>query len=66
MIADLIAGQIYRTINGKSVLLPHIKGGKVRALAVTAAERSAAMPDVPKLIAGLISVEAQNWSGPCD
>jgi len=33
MIADLIAGQIQMTINGKSVLLPHIQAGKVRALA---------------------------------
>jgi tripartite-type tricarboxylate transporter receptor subunit TctC len=38
------------TINGKSVLLPHIQGGKVRALAVTTAERWADMPDVPTLL----------------
>ncbi|HLQ90467.1 MAG TPA: tripartite tricarboxylate transporter substrate binding protein [Xanthobacteraceae bacterium] len=50
MIADLVAGQIHMTINGKSVLLPHIQGGKVRALGVTAAERWADMPDVPTLL----------------
>src|SRR5499426_1692590 len=44
MIADLIAGQIHMTINGKSVLLPHIQAGKVRALAVTSAGRWADMP----------------------
>jgi tripartite-type tricarboxylate transporter receptor subunit TctC len=47
MIADLIAGQIHMTINGKSVLLPHIQAGKVRALAVTSARRWADLPDVP-------------------
>jgi tripartite-type tricarboxylate transporter receptor subunit TctC len=50
MIADLVAGQIHMTINGKSVLLPHIQGGKVRALGVTTAERWAEMPDVPTLL----------------
>ena len=47
MIGDLIAGQIHMTINGKSVLLPHIQAGKVRALAVTSARRWADLPDVP-------------------
>src|SRR5262249_23479659 len=50
MIADLIAGQIQMTINGKSVLLPHIQAGKVRALAVTSARRWADMPDVPTML----------------
>ena len=39
MVADLIAGQIDMTVNGKSVLLPQIQAGKLRALAVTAGER---------------------------
>jgi tripartite-type tricarboxylate transporter receptor subunit TctC len=50
MITDLLAGQIDMTINGKSVLLPHIQAGKVRALAVTSAERWADLPDVPTLV----------------
>ena len=50
MISDLIAGQIDMTVNGKSVLLPHIQAGKVRALAVTAAERWPELPDVPTLV----------------
>ena len=36
MVADLVAGQIDMTVNGKSVLLPQIQVGKLRALAVTA------------------------------
>src|SRR5215831_15171699 len=50
MIADLVAGQIHMTINGKSVLLPHIQAGKVRPLAVTAAERWPELPDVPTML----------------
>jgi len=50
MIADLIAGQIHMTINGKSVLLPHIQAGKVRALAVTSAHRWPDFPDIPTML----------------
>jgi tripartite-type tricarboxylate transporter receptor subunit TctC len=50
VIADLIAGQIDMTVNGKSVLLPQIQAGKLRALAVTAGERWAELPDVPTLV----------------
>src|SRR5262245_63149759 len=50
MIADLVAGQIDLTINGKSVLLPHIQAGKLRALAVTGPQRWPDLPDVPTLV----------------
>jgi tripartite-type tricarboxylate transporter receptor subunit TctC len=50
MISDLLGGQIQLTINGKSVLLPHIQSGRLRALAVTSATRVADLPDVPTLI----------------
>jgi tripartite-type tricarboxylate transporter receptor subunit TctC len=50
MIADLIAGQIDMTVNGKSVLLPHIAAGKLTALAVTGAERWPELPAVPTLV----------------
>src|SRR5262245_23618409 len=50
MISDLLAGQIHMTINGKSVLLPHIQAGKLRALAVTSAKRWSEYPDVPTML----------------
>ena len=50
MISDLVAGQIDMTVNGKSVLLPHIQAGKVRALAVSSAERWPELPEVPTLL----------------
>src|SRR5947207_3850353 len=57
MIADLVAGQIDLTINGKSVLLPHIQAGKLTALAVIGAQRWPELPDVPTLVeAGYLDV----------
>jgi tripartite-type tricarboxylate transporter receptor subunit TctC len=50
MIADLLGGQIQMTVNGKSVLLPHIQAGKLRPLAVASGERWAELPDVPTLV----------------
>jgi tripartite-type tricarboxylate transporter receptor subunit TctC len=50
MISDLLAGQIHMTINGKSVLFPHIQAGKLRPLAVTSAQRWPELPDVPTLV----------------
>ena len=50
MISDLLGGQIDLTINGKSVLLPHIIAGKLKPLAVTSTERWPELPQVPTLI----------------
>ena len=48
-IADLLGNQIQVGASAKSVLLPLIKAGKLRALAVTSAERWPELPDVPTL-----------------
>jgi len=50
MITDLVAGQVQMTINGKSVLLPHIQSGKLKALAVTGDKRWPELPTVPTFI----------------
>jgi tripartite-type tricarboxylate transporter receptor subunit TctC len=50
MVTDLVAGQIQMTVNGKSVLLPHIQSGKIKALAVTGDKRWAELPNVPTLV----------------
>ena len=45
-------------------VLPHIKGGKLRALAVTTGKRSSALPDVPTLAeSGLKDFDAGTWFG---
>lgn len=46
---DLLGGQISMSFDTVTPVLPHIKAGKLRALAVTTAGRSVALPDVPTL-----------------
>jgi tripartite-type tricarboxylate transporter receptor subunit TctC len=50
IIADVIGGQIQLTMSGKSVLLPHVQSGKMRAIAVTAGARWPELPEVGTLI----------------
>ena len=49
MTQDALGGQIDLAIGSVAVLTPHVKGGKLRAIAVTGDKRSHAMPDVPAL-----------------
>jgi len=50
IIANLLGGQIQLTMSGKSVLLAQVQTGKLRAIAVTAAERWTELPDVSTLV----------------
>jgi len=64
MIGDLVGGQIQLTINNKSVLLPHIASGKLRALAVTSAARWSELPNVPTLRElGFADIPTETWFG---
>src|SRR6202165_2908371 len=59
---DLLGGQVQMVFLDTPVLLPHIKSGKFRALAVAAKERAPSVPDVPTMgELGLASVDAENW-----
>ena len=61
-IADLIGGQVQSAIGTMASLEPYVKAGKVRALGVTTAARSAAMPDVPTIAeAALPGFEVPLW-----
>ncbi len=59
-----MGGQTLLTIADGPPTVPLVKGGKVRALAVTGSERSAELPDVPSMKeAGLADVNTALWSG---
>jgi tripartite-type tricarboxylate transporter receptor subunit TctC len=61
---DLLAGQIDLSFASTPGALPHIQAGKVRALAVTSAQRLPQMPDVPTVSeSGLPGFEASVWYG---
>ena len=61
---DLLGGQITMSFDTVTPVLPHIKAGKLRALAVTTAKRSSALPDVPTLDeAGLKGFNLGTWFG---
>ncbi len=61
---DLLGGQITMSFDTVTPVLPHIRSGKLRALAVTTARRSSALPDVPTLDeAGLKGFDIGTWFG---
>lgn len=61
---DVIAGRVQVMFGNIAVALPFIKDGKVRGLAVTAATRVAAAPDLPTVSeSGLPGFEALSWFG---
>jgi tripartite-type tricarboxylate transporter receptor subunit TctC len=63
-INDLIGGQVPIAFESLIPILPQLKGGKVRALAVTSLKRSALLPDVPTLDeAGVKGYESIAWYG---
>jgi tripartite-type tricarboxylate transporter receptor subunit TctC len=63
-LVDVLAGRVPLMSSTMPPALPHIKSGKVRAIAVTSAKRSAALPDVPTVAeSGVAGYEAIAWQG---
>ena len=61
---DLIAGRVALMFDTVAAVAGQIKGGNVRAIAVTTASRSAVLPDVPTMVeAGLKGYETSTWGG---
>jgi tripartite-type tricarboxylate transporter receptor subunit TctC len=61
---DVLGGNIHFVVIGIPAAAPHIKAGKLRALAVLAPNRSAALPDVPSAAeAGMPAFEVTTWYG---
>jgi tripartite-type tricarboxylate transporter receptor subunit TctC len=62
-ITDLIAGNIPVMFDSVASALPHIRGGRARAVAVTMLNRVAQLPDTPAIAERLPGYEAAGWSG---
>jgi tripartite-type tricarboxylate transporter receptor subunit TctC len=65
MLTDLLAGQVQVAFDNLQPSIPHIKAGKLRALAVTTATRSEALPDLPMVGDIVKGYEASTWNGVC-
>jgi tripartite-type tricarboxylate transporter receptor subunit TctC len=64
MLTDLLAGTIPVIFLNQDVVLQHVRSGKLRALAVTSAQRNPLYPDVPTVAeSGFKGFEALSWSG---
>jgi tripartite-type tricarboxylate transporter receptor subunit TctC len=62
-VTDLIAGQVQMMFADMLSSIEHVRAGKLRALAVTTAEHSTLLPDLPTLGEFLPGFEAGNWFG---
>jgi tripartite-type tricarboxylate transporter receptor subunit TctC len=62
-LTDLMGGQVQVYFSPLPESISTVKGGKVRALAVTTATRSEALPDVPTISESVPGFEANTWQG---
>ncbi len=63
-LTDVLAGRVPVMMSGYIVVLPHIKAGKLRALAVTSRQRTGILPEVPTIAeSGYPAFELDTWTG---
>jgi tripartite-type tricarboxylate transporter receptor subunit TctC len=64
MLTDLLAGRVQMAFDNLPQILPHVRSGAMRALAVTSRERSRFIPELPTMIeAGLPGFDITSWFG---
>jgi len=63
-VTDLLGGQVDATFTGAPAVLPHVRNGRLRALAVSSPQRLPSLPDVPTVAeSGLPGFDADQWYG---
>jgi tripartite-type tricarboxylate transporter receptor subunit TctC len=62
-VTDLLGGQVSMSFINAIVVLPHLKSGKLRGLAVTSTQRFSATPELPTIGETLPGFEAVGWNG---
>ena len=62
-ISDVIAGHVHFVLDAAGVLQPHVRAGKLQAIATPSARRLAALPDVPTVAETISGFEATNYYG---
>ena len=63
-VTDLIGGQVQSMFDNAPSAMPHILGGRLRPLAITSAQRSPLLPDVPTVAeSGYAGFDVQSWFG---
>jgi tripartite-type tricarboxylate transporter receptor subunit TctC len=62
-LADVIGGQVHMTFGNMPTVLPHVKSGKVRAIAVTSAERWPTSPEIPAIAETVPGFVSLSWHG---
>jgi tripartite-type tricarboxylate transporter receptor subunit TctC len=63
VIPDMVGGQIHLLFDNIASALPHLKDGRVRALAVTSLKRSPLLPDLPTVADAVPGFESNTWFG---
>lgn len=59
---DLLAGQIQLTVDGLLPTLPHVRAGKLKAIALASSRRSAVAPEIPTIAeAGVAAYQTDTW-----
>jgi tripartite-type tricarboxylate transporter receptor subunit TctC len=60
-LVDLLGGHVFTYFSGMPPAMPHVRAGKLRALAVSTAQRSAAAPDVPAVAETVAGFDVPTW-----